>query len=98
MCGRFSQSMTRLSWQAKPSRTHTIRHRTDWPLQRCARHQSLELSERKGDRRQPCFIQHADGQPIFMTVIGSTPFERGDEDEGVLTVTIVAGKGLVYTH
>ena len=31
-----------------------------------------------------------------MAAIGSTPFESGNEDEGVMTVTVVAGKGLVY--
>jgi putative SOS response-associated peptidase YedK len=37
----------------------------------------------KGRRqKQPTFIHRADAQPIFMAVIGSTPFERGDEAEG----------------
>jgi len=31
------------------------------------------------------FIHRADGQPIFMAAIGSTPF--GDETEGFLIVT-----------
>ncbi|MET4875809.1 hypothetical protein P1U19_29785, partial [Escherichia coli] len=28
---------------------------------------------------QPYFIYRADGKPVFMAAIGSTPFERGDE-------------------
>ncbi|MBJ9132986.1 SOS response-associated peptidase family protein, partial [Citrobacter freundii] len=45
--------------------------------------------------QQPYFIHRADGQPIFMAAIGSTPFERGDEAEGFLIVTAAADKGLV---
>ena len=33
-----------------------------------------------------------------MAAIGSTPFERGDEAEGVLIVTAAADKGLVDIH
>ncbi len=33
-----------------------------------------------------------------MAVIGSTPFERGDEAEGFLIVTSAADKGLVDIH
>ncbi|MGS6555744.1 SOS response-associated peptidase family protein, partial [Escherichia coli] len=40
----------------------------------------------------------ADGQPVFMAAIGSTPFERGDEAEGFLIVTAAADQGLVYIH
>ena len=46
----------------------------------------------------PLFIHRADGQPIFMAAIGSTPFERGDEAEGFLIVTSAADKGLVDVH
>lgn len=37
--------------------------------------------KKSGDKKQPYFIHRADGQPIFMAAIGSTPFERGDEAE-----------------
>lgn len=51
--------------------------------------------KKEGDNKQPYFIHRADGQPIFMAAIGSTPFERGDESEGFLIVTTSADKGLV---
>jgi putative SOS response-associated peptidase YedK len=43
--------------------------------------------KKEGDKKQPYFIHRADGKPIFMAAIGSTPFERGDEAEGFLIVT-----------
>lgn len=43
-------------------------------------------------------IHRADGQPIFMAAIGSTPFERGDESEGFLIVTVANDEGLVDIH
>ncbi len=52
----------------------------------------------EGNRKQPYFIHRADGEPIFMAAIGSTPFERGDEAEGFLIVTAAADKGLVDIH
>lgn len=54
--------------------------------------------KKSGDKKQPYFIHRADGQPIFMAAIGSTPFERGDEAEGFLIVTSAADKGLVDIH
>jgi putative SOS response-associated peptidase YedK len=54
--------------------------------------------KKEGDKKQPYFIHRADGQPIFMAAIGSTPFERGDEAEGFLIVTAVANNGLVDIH
>jgi len=54
--------------------------------------------KKEGDKKQPYFICRADGQPIFMAAIGSTPFERGDEAEGFLIVTAAADKGLVDIH
>lgn len=54
--------------------------------------------KKEGDKKQPYFIHRADGQPIFMAAIGSTPFERGDESEGFLIVTSAADKGLVDIH
>ncbi|SNY59846.1 SOS response-associated peptidase family protein [Enterobacter sp. CC120223-11] len=50
------------------------------------------------DKKQPYFIHRADGQPILMAAIGSTPFERGDAAEGFLIVTTAADKGLVDIH
>ena len=58
----------------------------------------LRMDGLEGDKKQPYFIHRADGQPIFMAAIGSTPFERGDEAEGVLIVTSAADKGLVDIH
>ncbi|MER4731876.1 SOS response-associated peptidase family protein, partial [Klebsiella pneumoniae] len=54
--------------------------------------------KKEGDKKQPYFIHRADGQPIFMAAIGSTPFERGDEAEGFLIVTAEADQGLVDIH
>lgn len=54
--------------------------------------------KKEGGKKQPYFIHHEDGQPIFMAAIGSTPFERGDEAEGLLIVTSAADKGLVDIH
>jgi len=54
--------------------------------------------KKEGDKKQPYFIHRADGQPVFMAAIGSTPFERGDEAEGFLIVTSAADKGLVDIH
>jgi putative SOS response-associated peptidase YedK len=51
--------------------------------------------EERRRQKQPYFIHQADGQPIFMAAIGSTPFERGDDTEGFLIVTSAADKGLV---
>lgn len=52
----------------------------------------------EGDKKQPWFIHRADGQPIFMAAIGSTPFERGDEAEGFVIVTSAADKRLDEIH
>lgn len=54
--------------------------------------------KKEGETKQPYFIHRADGQPIFMAAIGSTPFERSDEAEGFLIVTSAADKGLVDIH
>lgn len=54
--------------------------------------------KKDGDRKQPYFIHRADGQPVFMAAIGSTPFERGDEAEGFLIVTSAADKRLAEIH
>lgn len=54
--------------------------------------------KKEGDKKQPYFIYRADGQPVFIAAIGSTPFERGDEAEGVLIVTAAADQGLVDIH
>lgn len=56
------------------------------------------LSGKEGDKKQPYFIYRADGQPVFLAAIGSTPFERGDEAEGFLIVTAAADQGLVDIH
>jgi putative SOS response-associated peptidase YedK len=54
--------------------------------------------KREGDVKQPYFIHRADGEPILMAAIGSTPFDRGDEAEGFLIVTAAADRGLIDIH
>ncbi|TNV22811.1 SOS response-associated peptidase [Buttiauxella sp. B2] len=54
--------------------------------------------KKDGEKKQPYFIHRADGKPIFMAAIGSTPFERGDDAEGFLIVTTAADKGLIDIH
>ncbi|AWQ55377.1 DUF159 family protein [Klebsiella pneumoniae] len=54
--------------------------------------------KREGDKTQPYFIHRKDGKPIFMAAIGSAPFERGDETEGFLIVTVAADQGLIDIH
>lgn len=54
--------------------------------------------KREGDKKQPYFIHRKDGKPIFMAVIGSVPFEHGDEAEGFLIVTAAADQGLIDIH
>ncbi|MCT4703648.1 SOS response-associated peptidase [Enterobacteriaceae bacterium H20N1] len=54
--------------------------------------------KKEGDKKQPYFIQRADGKPVFMAAIGSKPFERGDEAEGFLIVTAAADQGLMDIH
>ncbi|MBV4413353.1 SOS response-associated peptidase [Enterobacteriaceae bacterium YMB-R22] len=54
--------------------------------------------KKESDKKQPYFIHRADGQPIFMAAIGSTPFERGDNAQGFLIVTAAADAGLVDIH
>lgn len=56
------------------------------------------LSGKRRRQKQPYFIYRADGQPVFLAAIGSTPFERGDEAEGFLIVTAAADQGLVDIH
>jgi len=54
--------------------------------------------KRNGKEKQPYFIHSRDGQPLFFAAIGSTPFERGDENEGFLIVTAASDEGLVDIH
>jgi putative SOS response-associated peptidase YedK len=54
--------------------------------------------KRERDKKQPYFIHCKDGKPIFMAVIGSVPFERGDEAEGFLIVAGAADQGPVDIH
>ncbi|MDA8491633.1 SOS response-associated peptidase [Kluyvera sp. Awk 3] len=54
--------------------------------------------KQEGDMKQPYFIHRADGKPIFMAAIGSTPFERGDTQEGFLIVTMAADDNLAEIH
>lgn len=53
---------------------------------------------KEGEKKQPYFIHRANGQPIFMAVIGSISFERGDDGEGFLIVTPATDKELVDIH
>lgn len=54
--------------------------------------------KRDGNTKQPYFIHRKDGNPLLMAAIGSTPFEREDENEGFLIVTTAADKRLVDIH
>nr|WP_318384849.1 SOS response-associated peptidase [uncultured Enterobacter sp.] len=54
--------------------------------------------KKEGSAKQPYFIHRRDSQPLLFAAIGSTPFERGDENEGFLIVTAAADKGLVDIH
>lgn len=54
--------------------------------------------KKAGDKKQPYFIYRQDRKPLFFAAIGSTPFERGDENEGFLIVTAAADKGLIDIH
>lgn len=53
--------------------------------------------KKEGDKTAFIFIHRADGQPVFMAAIGSTPFERGDEAEGFLIVTAAADRSGRYS-
>ncbi|QKJ89345.1 SOS response-associated peptidase (plasmid) [Paramixta manurensis] len=54
--------------------------------------------KREGNGKQPFFIHRQDGQPLCMAAIGSTPFERDDENGGFVVVTAPAGQGLIDIH
>lgn len=53
---------------------------------------------RKGNEKQPYFIQHKNRRPIFFAAIGKEPFNKGNEDEGFVIVTAASEKGLVDIH
>lgn len=50
------------------------------------------------DRRQPYFIYAKSHTPLFFAAIGSTPYERGDPNEGFVIVTAAANEGMVDIH
>lgn len=54
--------------------------------------------KREGQKKQPYFIHRKDGQPLFFACIGSAPYDRGDENEGFVIVTVAADQGLVDIH
>ncbi|WP_058912062.1 SOS response-associated peptidase family protein [Entomohabitans teleogrylli] len=54
--------------------------------------------KKEDGKKQPYFIHRKDGQPIYMAAIGRAPFDHGDEHEGFMIVTAVAGNGLVDIH
>lgn len=53
---------------------------------------------RNGNEKQPWYIYHKDHSPLFFAAIGSTPFERGDNDEGFVIVTSASDQGLLDIH
>ncbi|WP_224170037.1 SOS response-associated peptidase family protein [Escherichia coli] len=93
MCGRFAQSQTREDYLALLA--EDIERDIPYDPEPIGRY---NVAPGTGDKKQPYFIYRADGQPVFIAAIGSTPFERGDEAEGFLIVTAAADQGLVDIH
>lgn len=48
--------------------------------------------------KQPFFIYRKDGNPLLLAVIGKSPFENGNDQEGFLIVTAAADEGLLDIH
>ena len=54
--------------------------------------------KRDGSKKQPYFIYHESGKPIFLAAIGKAPYDKQNEDEGFVIVTAASDKGLVDIH
>ncbi|WP_345831011.1 SOS response-associated peptidase family protein [Erwinia sp. HDF1-3R] len=54
--------------------------------------------KRDDSKKQPYFIYHKSGKPIFFAVIGKVPYDKQNESEGFVIVTAASDKGLVDIH
>jgi putative SOS response-associated peptidase YedK len=54
--------------------------------------------KRNGSKKQPYFIYHESGKPIFFAAIGKAPYDKEDDNEGFVIVTAESDKGLVDIH
>jgi putative SOS response-associated peptidase YedK len=54
--------------------------------------------KRDGSKKQPYFIYHESGKPIFFAAIGKAPYEKENDNEGFVIVTAESDKGLVDIH
>jgi len=54
--------------------------------------------KRDGSNKQPYFIYHQSGGPLFFAAIGKAPFNKEDDHEGFLIVTAASDKGLLDIH
>jgi putative SOS response-associated peptidase YedK len=54
--------------------------------------------KRDGSKKQPYFIYHKSGKPIFFAAIGKAPYDKQNENEGFVIVTAASDKGLVDIH
>ena len=54
--------------------------------------------KRNGVAKQPYFIHHRLGKPLFFAALGHPPFDRDDAAHGLVIVTAASDKGLVDIH
>ena len=54
--------------------------------------------KRDGKVKQPYFIYHQNGGPLFFAAIGKAPFDKEDENEGFVIVTAASDQGLLDIH
>ncbi|MEQ0584317.1 SOS response-associated peptidase family protein [Pantoea dispersa] len=54
--------------------------------------------QRSGAGKQPYFIYHREGQPLFFAAIGKPPFDREHSREGFVIVTAASNQGMVDIH
>jgi putative SOS response-associated peptidase YedK len=54
--------------------------------------------KRDGSKKQPYFIYHESGKPIFFAAIGRAPYDKENDNEGFVIVTAESDKGLVDIH
>jgi len=54
--------------------------------------------KRNRDVKQPYFVHHRHGKPLFFAAIGHAPFDRDDAAHGFVIVTAASDKGLLDIH
>lgn len=54
--------------------------------------------KREGSRKQPYFIYHESGKPLFFAAIGKAPYDKPHDREGFVIVTAASNEGLVDIH